>query len=43
MKFANATKFPRKSGKGWEINLHDDPSAVGAVPNLNQLFRQNIT
>jgi hypothetical protein len=33
MKFAKATKFHRKSGKGWEIDIEEDPSAVGAALN----------
>ncbi len=33
MKFANATKFHRKSGQGLGIDPEDDPSAVGAALN----------
>ena len=34
MKFAKATKFHRKSGKGLGIDPQDNLSAVGAALNL---------
>jgi hypothetical protein len=35
MKFANATKFHGKPGKGLGINPEDDSSTVGAALNLS--------
>jgi hypothetical protein len=43
MKFAEATKFHRKSGEGLGNRIQDDPSAVGAALERACVIRSSLT